>query len=172
MAIVSDVSTAPRLPTRCPGCKGAVIQRMAGSSHGGFIWFHCFFCNHPWKFRLDDARANLNGDAITDDALKEHLHRKTVLRELESGKLQRRIDSVAGALGKVQAEEERLWKILKQDEDNLRKSRAWSVAYNKMKNLTKEVEDLIAELQHLTSEELVTGGRLEDLPPIVSRKKK
>lgn len=190
MGIVSDVSTAPRLPTRCPNCKGAVIQRMAGRSHGGFTWFHCFFCNHTWKCRLDDARADLNGElagdvfvvttsgrrhalgavalsAIPEDALKEHLDRKTALRELESGKLRRRIDSVAATLERVRAEEDRLWKIRKQDENNLRKSSAWSVAYNKMKNLTKEIDDLVTRLQDLTSGEHF----FQDLPSPISSAK-
>src|SRR4051812_49445976 len=51
---MSDVSAPPRPPTRCPMCKGAVIERQPGAAHGSFVWFHCLFCNHWWKFRLDD----------------------------------------------------------------------------------------------------------------------
>src|SRR5262245_63914219 len=94
---MSPVST-PRLPTRCPACKGGVIQRMA-RAHGS-VWFHCFFCEHNWKFRVEDSRdvpdGELTGDvsvvtppsgrhslnrvvlnAIPEDLLKPHLERKT-----------------------------------------------------------------------------------------------
>ena len=50
-----DAPRAPRLPTRCPVCKGAVIQRMPNPTPGTVIWFYCNFCKHAWKFRVDDA---------------------------------------------------------------------------------------------------------------------
>jgi hypothetical protein len=184
---MSPVSVATRLPTRCPTCKGAVIQRMPGRAHGASIWLYCFFCNYTWKCRAGDARAVPDGEltgamfvvatrkrrlslglvelhAIPEEALKKHLQRRTAQRELEIGKLQREIDALTATLEKVRAEEDRLWKIQKQDESDLRKANAWSVAYNNTKRLTKQFEDLRTRRQHLTSGDHF----LQDLPSAIS----
>jgi hypothetical protein len=176
-------SASPRLPTRCPACKGALIQRMPRPSHGTFISFHCLFCKNIWKFHLDDPRASptgeLTGDvfivtkrrmkyklasvavhAVPEDILKKHLERKTTQRELERRKLQRDIDRLAAMLRMSQAEEDRLWKILKRDERNLRKTEAWSVAYNRCKDISNRIEHLQAQRQHLVSGEYLFA----DLP--------
>ena len=95
-------------------CKGAVIERQPGAAHGSFLWFHCLFCNHWWKFRLDDPylapKPSPNGElrgevfvvrkagakhtldsvavnAIPEDDLKKHLESKT----LESHQVIRRL---------------------------------------------------------------------------------
>jgi hypothetical protein len=52
---MGDASGSPRLPTRCPVCKGATIQRMPNKTQGTVVWFYCAFCKHVWKFRIDDA---------------------------------------------------------------------------------------------------------------------
>src|SRR5262245_10830804 len=179
------VST-PRLPTRCPACKGGVIQRMA-RAHGSSVWFHCFFCNHTWKFRVDEPRAvpdgELTGDvfvvtprrrrqslglvvlnAIPEDLLKQHLERRKVQGELESRKLQREIDVLAATLDEARTEEDRLWQIQDRDKDNMRKANAWSVAYNKTKNIAKQLEDLRARRERLTSAERF----FQDLPSAIS----
>lgn len=173
---MSSGSRSPHLPTRCPACKGAVVQRMSARPHGGFIWFQCLFCNHTWRFHLEDPRAIPDGElmgevfvvtadgsrqalgrvelkAIPEDALREHLERKTAQSELESRKLQRKIDALAATLEKARVEEARLWKIQKRDESDLRKANAWSVAYNTTKTLSRELEDLDAKRQHLKSGE-------------------
>jgi hypothetical protein len=49
-------SGTPRLPTRCPACKGSVIQRMPNPTHRTVVWFYCVFCKHTWKVRIDDPR--------------------------------------------------------------------------------------------------------------------
>ena len=184
---MSPVSGATRLKTRCPACKGTVVERRAGWNHGASSWFYCFFCNHTWKSRGDDARANSDGEltgdvfvvgrrkkrhalvfvvlhAIPEDALKTHLKRKAAQSELESGKLQREIDALATTLARAQAEEDRLWNIQKQDESNLEQAKAWSVAFNNTKKITRELEDLRARRQYLTSGEHF----LQDLPPAIS----
>ena len=51
---MGQASTTPRLPTRCPVCKSKVIQRMPNPTQGTVIWFHCGFCKHTWKIRIDD----------------------------------------------------------------------------------------------------------------------
>jgi len=183
---MSSVSVAPRLPTRCPACKGAIVQRRAGWTHGASTWFYCFFCKHSWK-SLGDARANRDGEltgdvfvvatrkrrhplglvelhAIPEDALKKHLDRRMAQRELESGKLQREIDALAATLDKVQAEEDQLWKIQKQDERDLGKANAWSVAFSNRKAITKQLEDVRKRRQHLTSGDHF----LRDLPSAIS----
>jgi len=184
---MSPVLEAARLPTRCPTCKGAVVQRMPGRAHGGPIWFYCFFCKYSWKCRPGDARANPDGEltgdvfvvatrkrkhplglvvlhAIPEDALKKHLERRTAQGELEGGKLQREIDDLAATLEQVRAEEDRLWKTQKQDEGDLRKANAWSVAYNHTKKITQQLEDLRKRRQHLTSGDHF----LRDLPSAIS----
>lgn len=183
---MSPVSVAPRLPTRCPACKGVVTQRRAGWTHGASIWFYCFFCNHSWKSH-GDPRGNPDGEltgdmfvvarrkrrqalgfvdlhAIPEDALKKHLKHKVAQRDLEVGKLQREIDAVAATLAQARAEEDRLWNIQKQDESNLGKANAWSAAFNHTKKITSALEDLRTRRQHLTSGEYF----LQDLPPAIS----
>lgn len=175
---MSDASV--RLPTRCPACKGGVIERMSRSSHGSFIWYHCLFCSHYWKFRLDDAPANITGEvtgslfivsrgrkyrfglvpvyAFAEEALKKHLESKTRHGELEGRKLQRDIDRLTSMLGIAEAEEDRLWKIVQADEGNPRKADAWRFVYNKTKTLTQQIEDLQARRQNLTSGEYFFEG--------------
>ena len=187
-AMTPVVSVTPRLPTRCPACKGAVIQRMA-RAHAS-IWFHCFFCNHNWRFRLEDVRAapdgELTGDvfvatsrrkrhslglvvlnAIPEDLLKQHLEQRTAQGELESRKLQREIDVMAARLEQARAEEDRLWKIQEQDKENLRKANAWSVAYNGTKIITRQLDDLRARRGQLVSGEYF----FQDLPYAISSAK-
>jgi len=181
------VST-PRLPSRCPACKGAVIQRMA-RAHGS-LWFHCFFCNHIWRFRLEEAMATPDGElagevfvvtprkkrqslgfvvlhAIPEDLLKQHLERKTAQSELDSKKLRREIDVFATRLEQARTEEDRLWKIQERDKENLRKANAWSVAYNRTKDITRQLDDLRARRWKMTSGEHF----FEDLPAAISRAK-
>jgi len=152
-----------------------------------FISFYCLFCKHIWKFHIDDPCANptgeLTGDvfivtkrrtkyqlgsvavrAIPEDALKKHLDRKTTQSELERRKLQRDIDRLAALLRMSQAQEDRFWKILKRDESNPRKAEAWSVAYNRCKDISKRIEHAQAQWQHLASREYFFA----DLPSGVS----
>jgi hypothetical protein len=182
---MSPAIAVSRPPSRCPACKGAVIQRMA-RAHGS-IWFHCFFCKHIWRFRLEDSRAapdgELSGDvfvvtprrrrhslghvvlnAIPEDLLKRHLERKTAQCELESRKLHLEIDVLATMLEEARTEEERLWKIQERDKENLRKANAWSVAYNRTKDITRQLEDLQARRQQLISGEHF----FRDLPSAIS----
>jgi hypothetical protein len=183
---MSPVAGATRLTTRCPACKGAVVQRRAGSTHGASIWFYCFFCNHSWK-SLADARWNPDGEltgdvcvvaprkrrqplglvvlhAIPEDALRKHLARRTAQREFECGKLQREIDALTATWERVRAEEDRLWRIQKQDEGDLRNANAWSVAFNNTKTITKQLEDLRKRRQ-----QLISGDHyLRDLPTAIS----
>jgi hypothetical protein len=189
MSPVSAVSVVPRLPTRCPACKGALIQRMA-RAHGASIWFHCLFCNHAWKSRLEDPRAipdgELTGDvfvvtprkkryslglvvlnAIPEDLLTQHLERKTAQSELEGRKLQREIDVLDATLDVARTEEDRLWRIQDRDKDNLRKASAWSVAFNKTKNMTRQLEDLRARQGQLRS----ADHFFQDLPSAISSAK-
>lgn len=53
---MAEASGAPRLPTRCPVCKGAGIERMPNPTQSAYVWFHCPWCNHTWKFLLEDPR--------------------------------------------------------------------------------------------------------------------
>jgi hypothetical protein len=184
---MSPVSAATRPATRCPNCKGALIKRGAGWTHGASVWFYCFFCNHAWKGHLGDARATADGElrgdvfvisrrkerralglivvhAIPEDALKPHLERRTAQRALRSGKVQREIDAVATTLAEARAEENRLWTIQKQDDSNLQKAKAWSVAYTNTKTITRQLEDLRTRRQHLSSAEHF----LENLPAAIS----
>jgi len=183
----SGASEVPRVPTRCPACKGAVIQRMPGRALGG-IWCYCLYCNHTWKSRLDDGRTKLDGqltgevfvvtksgrrqplgsvvlNAIPeDDALKQQVERTTRQSELESQSLQREIDDLAATLDAARAEEDRLWTIQKQDEDDLQKANAWSAAYNVTKHIAKQLKELRARRQQVTSVERF----FQDLPTPVS----
>jgi hypothetical protein len=102
--------------------------------------------------------------AIPEDALKKHLKRRAAQREPEIVKVQREIDALATTLAEAQAEEDRLWNIQKQDESNLATAKAWSVAFNKTKKITRQLEDLRARRQHLTSGEHF----LKDLPSAIS----
>jgi hypothetical protein len=179
-----------RLPTRCPVCKGALIERMPGSMHGSFIWFRCQFCTHAWKFFVDDSWGTPNGEltghvfiitrgrrkyklgsvavhAIPQDALKKHLKSKTLQSELESETLERDIRSLTAMIGTAQSEEERLWKILQGDQDNLKKGEAWSAAYKRAKGITRQIEELQARQQQLASGEYFFDG----LPSPVSTAK-
>ena len=184
---MSPVPTATRPATRCPNCKGPLSKRGAGWNTGASAWFYCFFCNHAWKSRLGDGRASADGEltgdifvvarrkerhslrlvvvhAIPEDALKNHLERRTAQRALRSGKLQREIDALATTLAEARAEENRLWTIQKQDDSNLQKAKAWSVAYTNTKTITRQLEDLRTRRQHLSSAE----DFLEDLPAAIS----
>lgn len=179
--------SATRLKTRCPACKGTVVERRAGWTHGTSSWFYCFFCNHTWKSRGDDARANPDGEltghvfvvvgrkkrhplsfvvlhAIPEDALKKHLARTVAQRESKAAKLQREIDALTAALAQAQAEEDRLWNIQKQDESDLGKAKAWSAAFNNTKEIAKQLEALLMRQQHLTSAERF----FQDLPSAIS----
>jgi hypothetical protein len=183
-----SLSGTPRLPTRCPACKGGVIQRMA-RAHAS-IWFHCFFCKHDWRVRLEDAPVvpdgELTGDvfvvtspgrrdflgrvvmnAIPEDLLTQHLERKTAQCEPESRRLQREIETLARTLEEARIEEERLWKIQDRDKDNSRKANAWSVVYNKTKNITRQLEELRARRGPLISGEHF----FQDLPAPISTAK-
>jgi len=183
---MSRHSGSPRLPTRCPVCKGALIQRVSGRAHGG-IWFQCLFCKHNWRVRHDDARAYPDGElagdvfvvgpdgkrhslrlvdvsAIPDHALTEHLERKKPQGELEGGKLRSEIDALAASLEAARAEENRLWKIQKNDEKNVQKANEWSLVYNKTKDLARRLEELHSRQQQLTSGEYF----LQDMPSSIS----
>jgi len=156
----------------------------------GSAWFHCFFCNHNWKFRFDDPRAlpdgELTGDvfvvtprrkrqslglvvlhAIPEDLLKQHLQDKMAIGERESRKLQREIDVLIKILEDARTEEDRLWKVQEADKENLRKANAWSVAYNRTKIITRQLGDLLARRDQLTSGEHF----FQDLPNAISTAK-
>ena len=183
---MSPVSAATRLATRCPNCKGSLVRRGAGRAQGASAWFYCFVCNHAWKGRPGDARANPDGEltghivvprrkerqslrrvvvhAIPEDALKAHLKRRTAQRTRRSQELQHEIEVLAATLADARAEEDRLWNIQKQDESDLRKAKAWSAAFTNTKKITGQLEDLQTRWQHLTSPEHF----LEDLPAAIS----
>ena len=154
------------------------------------IWIYCYYCNRTWKRRLDSARVSPNGEltgdvfvvtrggrrcslgsvelnAIPEEALKKQLERKMAGRERESRKLPLDIAAAAAILEKTRAEEDRLWRIQQGDDGNLRKTKAWSVVYNKMKSLTKQLEDLQAQRQRLISGEHF----FQDLPSPISSTK-
>jgi len=177
------ISQTRHLPTRCPLCKGAVIERTSSAAHSGFMWFHCLFCNHWWKFRTAETYVNPEGEltgeifivtkngntyrlesvvvhAIPEEDARKHVESKKGERELENQTLRRDIDGLLASLEITQAEEDRLWKTLQLDEKNVQKAAAWRVAYNKAKSLTKEVENLQLQQQHLTSAEYF----FEELP--------
>jgi hypothetical protein len=106
-------------------------------------------------------------NAIPEDALKKHLERKMARGERDSRKLPREIDAVAATLETTRAEEKRLWRIQRADDKNLRKAKAWSVVYNRMKTITKQLEDLQAQRQRLISGEHF----FQDLPSPISSAK-
>jgi len=180
---MGGLSGAPRLPRHCPVCKGAVIQRISGRPYGA-VWFQCDFCKHTWKVRVDDhPDGALEGDvcvvaadgtrhslgsvvlhAIPEHALTEHLERKTAQSQRESSTLRREIDALSATLSESEAEENRLWNIQKSDESNLQKANAWSVVYNKTKNLAGQLEELHARQQRLISGEYF----FQDLPSPIS----
>ena len=175
---------SPRLTTRCPLCKGSLIQRIPKPSYGTSVAFHCLFCKHVWKVHLDDPYTNAAGTvrgevfvvtrrkvkhklgsveviAVAGESLRKHLKSRTLQRTLESEKLERDIDAVAAALEIAQADDDRLWQILKRDENNPEKAEAWSGAYEKAKSLAQRVDDLESQRRRLASEEYF----FEDLPP-------
>ena len=182
-----SVSGATLAPTRCPNCHGPILPRRGVWSRRASIWFHCFFCKHSWKSRLGDARADSDGEltgdvfvavnrkkrhalasvvlhAISEDALKKHLERRAAHREFESGKLLHEIEALTTTCAQARAEEDRLWAIQKQDESNLGNAKAWSVAYNNTKEITRQLEDL-----RMRRERLTTGEHfLENLPSAIS----
>lgn len=162
-------------------CKGSVIERQSAAAHGAYLWFHCLFCNHWWKFRLDDPdeipNVELTGQVvltarngtkhklgsiavsvIPEEAFRKHLQSKTRYAELEGPKLQRSIDRLAAKLRLTRVDEDRLWKILQRDEHNPRKADAWSVAYRKTKNLAEDIEELQAQQRQLKSGEYFFEG--------------
>jgi hypothetical protein len=178
---MTDAPGARRLPTRCPVCKGAVIQRMSGSTQGTAIWFQCLFCKHMWKFRLDDPYEDANGEltgevfiatedgitcklglvavaVIAEDAFQKHLDNKTRQGELERQTLQHDIDRLSVRLRTAEAEEDQLWKVLQRDEANSQHAHAWSLAYNHTRKLTNELEVLKGQRNHLTSGEYFFEG--------------
>ena len=154
------------------------------------IWFHCFFCGHIWKFRLDDARAMPDGEltghvfvvtprrrrdspglvvlsAIPEPLLKQHLERKTAQGEQESRQLQGEIDVLATIFEEARAEEDRRWKIQERDRDDMQKAGAWSVAYHRTRLISKQLEDLRRRLRQLKSGEHF----FEDLPRAIASAK-
>ena len=178
---MSSASGHVRLPTRCPSCKGALIQRMPGARHGGYISFICMFCSHIWKIRLEEPRTNLMTDlvgdvsivskggrkhkfaavtvsAIAEDAFKKHLASKRLQAERDSEKLEHDLDALIATLRTAEAEEDRLWKILQRDENNAQKRQAWSVAYDKAKSVPKRVESLKTQRAYLGSGEYFFEG--------------
>ncbi len=169
------------LPKRCPLCKGAAIERTSNVASGAIIWFHCLFCNHWWKFRTDESRANPEGEltgqvfivtkrgityrlasvpvrAIPEEVAKKHLKSKTMQRELEIENRQRDIEGLTSTLQDTQADEHRLWNILQEDESNSQNGAAWSAVYQKTKNITKEIEHLHFQRKQLTSAEYFFDG--------------
>jgi hypothetical protein len=98
--------------------------------------------------------------AIPGEPLRKHLKSRTLQRALESEKLERDIDRLTAELEIAEAEDERLWQILKRDENNSEKASAWSVAYEKAKSLTQKIEDLESQRQRLASEDYF----FEELP--------
>jgi hypothetical protein len=175
------VSQLRHLPTRCPLCKGGLIERTSSASHSGYVWMHCLFCNHWWKFHTGDTYVNQDGElagemfivtnngityaldavtvsAIPEDLAVEHVGKKQRERETESQKLQFEIDGLSAALEIAQAEEGGLWKILQVDETNSQKAAIWRLAYNKTKRIASELEKLQAQMQYLMSSEFFFDG--------------
>lgn len=176
-----DVSRSVHLPTRCPLCKGGVIERTASGAHSGYMWFHCLFCNHWWKFRIDYAEPNPEGEligeisivikngvtynldavaviVIPEDLARKHLDDKMQQREVESQRLRRECEALTAALEIARAEEDRLWKILQLDESNSEKAAVWRLAYNKGTKINEQLEELQKQQQHLSSAEYFFDG--------------
>jgi hypothetical protein len=175
-------------PTRCPLCKGAVIERTSSGAHAGFLWFHCLFCNHWWKFRTDEEvatnqDADVTGEifivtkagitytldsiavtAIPEDVARKHLENRARQQEIESHKLQHDIDDLTATLKIAKAEEDRLWKILQLDESNSQKAAAWRVAYNESKKIAKQIEEPQAQQKRVRSGAFF----FEELPSAIS----
>jgi hypothetical protein len=82
-------------------------------------------------------------------------------------RLQLEIDALATTLEGVRIEEGRLWTIQDRDRDDLTKANAWSLVYNKMKNITGQLEALRAQRGQLVSGECF----FQDLPAAVSSAK-
>lgn len=174
-------ATTPRLATRCPVCKGSMIQRIPRPTYGASISFHCLFCKHLWKVHIEDPYTSAVGKiagevfvvtkrrvkhrlgsvtvtAIPGESLKKHLKSRTLQRALDSEALERDIDTMTTTLQIAQADDERLWKILKRDENNAQKASVWSTAYAKVKSLTRQIEDLESQRQRLVSEDYFFEG--------------
>ena len=174
-------ATTPRLATRCPVCKGSLIQRIPKPSYGTSISFHCLFCKHIWKVHIEDpytsAAGKIAGEvfvvtkrkvkhklgavtvtAIAGESLRKHLKSRTLQRAIDSDNLEHEIESLTAALEIAQADDERLWKILKRDENNAQKASAWSAAYAKVKSLTQQIEGLESQRQRLASEDYFFEG--------------
>jgi hypothetical protein len=174
-------SGSVRLPTRCPLCKGGVIERTSRAAPGAVMWFHCLFCHHWWKFRIDETPANPDGEltgdvfivtkrgrtyklaavrvsAIPEEVARKHLKSKTLQRELELQKLQGDIKLLTSTLQDAQADEHRLWRVLQEDESHSQNATAWSVIYKKTKHLAKEIEILDTQRKRLTSDEYFFDG--------------
>jgi hypothetical protein len=182
------MSSRSHKPTRCPLCKGAVIERTSSGAHAGFLWFHCLFCNHWWKFRTDEeVSANLDGEltgeifvvtkagitytldsiavtAIPEDEARKHLENRARQQEIESQNLQRDIDELTATLKIAKAEEDRLWKILQLDDSNSQKAAAWRVAYSESKKISKQIEGPQAQQKRVRSGEFF----FEELPSAIS----
>ena len=174
-------ATTPRLATRCPMCKGSLIQRIPRPSYGTTISFHCLFCKHMWKVHLEDPYTSAVGriagevfvvtkrkvkhklgavtvTAIAGESLRKHLKSRTLQRAIDSDDLDREIESLNATLEIAQADDERLWRILKRDENNAQKASAWSAAYAKVKSLTEQIEGLESQRQRLASEDYFFEG--------------
>lgn len=157
-------------------CKGSLIQRIPRPNYGTSITFHCLFCKHIWKVHIEDPCASAAGKiagevfvvtkrkvkhrlgsvtitAIPGESLRKHLKSRTLQRALDSEKLHRDIDAGTAALERAQADDERLWQILKRDENNAQKASAWSEAYEKVKSLTQQIERLESQRERLGSED-------------------
>jgi hypothetical protein len=174
-------ATTPRLATRCPVCKGSLIQRIPKPSYAVSISFHCLFCKHIWKVHIEDPYTSAIGKiagevfvvtkrkvkhklaavtvaAIPGESLRKHLKSRTLQRALDAEKVDREIDALTAALETAQADDERLWQILKRDENNSQNASAWSVAYEKVKSLTQRIEGLELQRQRLASEDYFFEG--------------
>ena len=185
---MSPGSEAMRRPGRCPACKSTFVHRQAGWHHKSSTWYYCYSCHHAWRSHLGETRGNPDGEltghvsvvasrkrrhalgsvvvqVIPEDALTAHLERRTRQCALDRGRLRSEIDALGITLAHARAEEDRLWKIQKQDESSLEKANAWSLAYNTTKTITRGFEALQTRWQHLTSGEHF----FQDLPAAISR---
>ena len=174
-------AATPRLATRCPVCKGSLIQRIPKPSYATSIAFHCLFCKHIWKVHIEDPYTSAVGKvagevfvvtkrkvkhrlgavtvtAIAGESLRKHLKSRALQRAIDADNLEREIESLTAALEIAQADDERLWTILKGDENNAQKASAWSVAYARVKSLTQQIEGLESQRQRLASEDYFFEG--------------